>query len=462
MTGLELNVDLWAQTQFGDCNLGDVRRTRRAVLVAAQVAADPSGTTPEQTEAWSDCKAAYRLFGNSKVTFRALAEPHWRLTRNSLQGRVLLVDDTTAVSFPKDRQIAGMGITTDARHPGFLLHSALAVDSSSGQVLGLVAQTIRHRRLRPKPETARQRLMREDRESRLWCDVIDLVGPAPKGVTYTHVCDRGADNFEVFCQLVHQDHEWVIRAAQLDRHILTPSGERQRLDTYLASLPVLGSYELVLRGTAKHPPRTALLEVRAGAIAMPRPRDTSPFVKSTGIQQIAMHVVEVREIGTPQPVEPLHWVLYARQPVNSFRQARQVIADYEQRPVIEDYHKALKTGCRVEERLYETAPRLEAVTGVLSIVAVRLLQLKTVARTQPECPAAKVVPVRWIDMLERVRKGRSRKITSAYEFYRALAKLGGFLGRKHDGEPGWITIWRGFEKLQLMIRGSEATVTKCG
>ena len=112
--------------------------------------------------------------------------------------------------------------------------------------------------------------------------------------------------------------------------------------------------------------------------------------------------------------------------------------------------------------MYETAPRLEAVTGILSIVAVRLLQLKTVARTQPECPAAKVVPLRWVEMLKRARKSRARKIDTVYEFYRALAKLGGFLGRKHDGEPGWITIWRGFEKLHLMIRGSEVATKKCG
>src|SRR5688572_8137347 len=171
MTGLELDVNVWAQQQFGDCNLGDVRRTRRAVLVAAQVAADPSGSTPEQTEVWSDCKAAYRLFGNPKVTFQALAEPHWRLTRSRLQGRVLLIDDTTTVAFQRGRQITGMGITSDARHPGFLLHSALAIDPSSGQVLGLAAQTIRHRRLQSKHETARQRLAREDRESRLWGDV---------------------------------------------------------------------------------------------------------------------------------------------------------------------------------------------------------------------------------------------------------------------------------------------------
>ena len=396
------------------------------------------------------------------VTFQALAEPHWRLTRSCLQGRVLLIDDTTTVSFGRGRQIAGMGITSDTRHPGFLLHSALAIDPSSGQVLGLAAQTIRHRRLQRKHETARQRLAREDRESRLWGDVIDLVGPAPVGVTYTHVCDRGADNFEVFCKLVHQDHGWVIRAAQLDRRILTPTEDSQRLDTYLTTLPVLGRYELTLRGTAKHPPRTALLEVRAGAITMLRPQDTSSFVKSSGIRQIAMHVVEVREVGTPQQAESLRWVLYTRQSVNNFRQAWQVIADYEQRPVIEDYHKALKTGCRVEQRLYETAPRLEAVTGILSIVAVRLLQLKTVARTQPECPAAKVVPLRWVEMLKRARKSRARKIDTVYEFYRALAKLGGFLGRKHDGEPGWITIWRGFEKLHLMIRGSEVATKKCG
>jgi hypothetical protein len=105
----------------------------------------------------------------------------------------------------------------------------------------------------------------------------------------------------------------------------------------------------------------------------------------------------------------------------------------------------------------ETADRLEAMTGLLSVVAVRLVQQKTIARHDGDRPAREVVPSRWITMLTHVRpKLSSNDTLTIYQFYRELAQLGGFLGRKHDGEPGWITIWRGWQKLHLMIRGARA------
>ena len=115
----------------------------------------------------------------------------------------------------------------------------------------------------------------------------------------------------------------------------------------------------------------------------------------------------------------------------------------------------------MEQRQYRTAKRLEALTALLSVVAVRLLQLKSVARVAPERPAEHVVPKRWIQMLAAVRKPR-KPIHTIRDFFRGLAGLGGFLGRKHDGEPGWITLWRGFEKLNLLLRGYDAIHQKCG
>ena len=457
---LELDVSKWAQDQFGTCQLGDVRRTRRAVKFAAQVAANPSGPTPEQTEKWGECKAAYRLFDQEEVTFAALASPHWEQTRAGFTGHVLLLNDTTDVCFGQ-REIAGMGMIQDEQHPGFLLHSALAVQADTGVVLGMAAQTIRHRRRRRK-QHSRQRLKCKDRESRLWGDVIDLVGPPPEDVLYTHVCDRGADNFEVYCHLVQQRALWVIRAAQVDRLVFTPQGQKLRLDEYLATLPLAGTYQLELKGTEKYAARTAQIEVRFGSLVMPRPHDVSQFVKDSGIREIPMQAVEVREVDPPQGVTPLSWVLYTAHAVRNFDQAYRVIGFYEQRPVVEDYHKALKTGCRLEARLYETAARLEALTGVLSVVAVRLLQLKTVARTEPERPAAEVVPKKWLAMINCLPQPKPRPVVSVYDFYRAMARLGGFLGRKSDGEPGWITLWRGFEKLHLLVRGAETLRGKCG
>ena len=170
-------------------------------------------------------------------------------------------------------------------------------------------------------------------------------------------------------------------------------------------------------------------------------------------------MVDVREVDPPRGVEPLRWILWTSLPTMTFAAAWRIIEYYEQRWLIEEFPKALKTGCRLEARQYETADRLEAVAGLTSVLAVRLVQLKTLARGKPELPAEHVVPKAWLTMLQALRQ---RPIHTLRDFFRHLAGLGGFLMRKSDGEPGWITIWRGTEKLLLALRGHYALQNKCG
>lgn len=461
MSTLELDVNAWAEQQFGECDLGDKRRTRRAVETAAKFAANPDGSTPKQTETWADCQGAYRLFHEEDVTFEALTAPHFRHTRDQKEGHFLLLGDTTEIDYGVQRAVQGLKPVGNGHGQGFLLHSALMVRPEDGSVVGMAGQVIHYRKPVPKDETPRQRLQRKKRESMIWGQVIDQIGPPPANVRYTHVFDRGADNFEVYCRLVLQQDDWVVRAAQLTRVIVDPQGAKRQLQAYLQSLPVAGTYELEIPARHGEKARHAKLEVRFGSLTMPRPRERSPFVEKCGIREISIQVVEVREVDPPAKVQPLHWVLLTSHEARNFAQAWIVIGYYERRPIIEEYHKGLKTGCRVEERQYRTSDRLEAVTGMLSILAVRLLQLRTLARTEPERPAEEVVPRRWIEMLRSVRKGRHRAISTVYEFFRELAGLGGFLGRKCDGEPGWQTLWHGFEKLLMFLRGAEAIKQKC-
>ena len=132
-----------------------------------------------------------------------------------------------------------------------------------------------------------------------------------------------------------------------------------------------------------------------------------------------------------------------------------MIGYYELRWLVEEYHKALKTGCCVEKRQLKTAARLEALVGLMSVVAVRLLRLKSLARTDPDVPAKRVVPNIWLVMLKAARRGLDRvHDLTVGQFYREVAKLGGFLGRKSDGQPGWITIWRGWEKLNTYVQAA--------
>ena len=460
MATLELDVNKWAQQQFGTCKLGDLRRTRRLVRFAAQVAADPDAGTPTQAEKWSDLKAAYNLIDNGDVTFEAIAQPHWQQTRQRDKGTWLIVSDTTEVNFGASNQASGLGPLGQGLGRGFLLHSGLMVDPETEEVIGLAGQKIRYRKSVKKSESRTRRLAR-DRESRVWGDLTKQIGPPPEGVRFVQVCDRGADNFEVYCELLLNRHDWVIRVARLNR-VIWHEGQEMPLADYLPLLPLAGTYELSYR-SKDHGPRTAHIEVRFGLVMVPAPRQKSPWLREQGITLIGMNVVEVREVKAPAGVKPLHWVLFSSLPVSSFDESWTVIEYYEKRPVVEDFHKSLKTGCRVEERQYETSERLEAITGLLSIAAVRLLQLRSTARQTPERPAEEVVPRHWVTVLSALR---GRPIVTVRDFFRQLAGLGGHMLRKCDGEPGWITLWRGFEKLHLALRAIDAyrqkSARRCG
>ena len=184
----------------------------------------------------------------------------------------------------------------------------------------------------------------------------------------------------------------------------------------------------------------------------------SASLKKVKPEPIPMWVVWVREVDAPPGVDPIEWVLYTSLAVESFESALVIVGYYEKRWLIEEWHKVLKTGMRVEDRQLKTSGRLEAMMGLMSVAAVRLFQLKGEARTAPERRAEEVVPPKYVRALKAIRKiGISTELTVG-RFFRELAQLGGFLGRRSDGEPGWITIWRGWDKLQTMVRGADAII----
>lgn len=457
-----LETNRWAEEQFGGCRLGDRRRNKRLVKLATQIAAKPDAATPEQTEEWADCKAAYRLFEKAEVTFEALIAPHCAQSRNVGPGTWLVINDTTQINFGRLRDIDGIGRVGSNQGRGFYLHTALIVSAEREEIVGLGAQDLYKRPLKKMPRVSSRKRKQLDRETDVWGRVIDQVGPAPQGARFIHVCDRGADNFEVYSHLLQQRAGWVVRATQLKRRVYDEKKHLLPLQVALDKQPCLGSYKLEVRAQKKQPARTARLEVRWTRIVMPRPTTgLSPFVKNCGVEEIPMGVVEVREVKAPRGVEPLHWVLLTSEDVSTFEDAWRIIEWYEKRPLIEEFHKCLKTGCSVEQRQYRKADNLAPVVGLLSVLGVRLLALKMLARDEPDRPANEVVPKRWLQALPLVSKNHT-PLHTVREFIRRLAGLGGFLGRKGDGEPGWQTIWRGLHTLLLCLRGADALSKKCG
>ena len=402
----------------------------------------------------TDLKASFRLFDAKVVTFARVASPHWERTKSRTEGTWLVLGDTTEIDFGHFREAEGLGPVGKGVGRGFLLHSGLMVDPEGG-VLGLAGQVVRYRKPAPQGERSYQTL-RRDRESLVWGELVEQIGPPAEGVRFIHVYDRGADNFEVFCRLQNARCDWVIRAARLNR-VLT---EGRSLGEVLEGSAQVGGYQLEVPARKGQRRRTAKLVVRFEPVELRAPHHRSPWLREQGVQSMKLTAVRVEEPKAPRGVTPLSWTLLTSLEVKSFDDAWRVIGHYEKRWGVEEFHKALKTGCRVESRQLQTSQRLEPLTALLCVTAVRLLRLRTLARRQPQRPAKSVVPRAWLATLQSLRP--RRKIETIDDFFRQRAGLGGHLGRKSDGPPGWLTLYRGLEKLQLAVRAAVACRIKYG
>lgn len=442
--------DQWVEDNFGSCELGDVRRTKRLVKIAGKMLAAPEKSLPQQNVEWADVKAAYRFFANENNTFQNIADPHWQQTRQTKPGRYLLISDTTDVDHFSHQATTGLGILGDGQGRGMQLHNCLMYDSNQEQIRGSAGALIYYRKPKPKNETRMQRLSRL-RESSIWGMLVDEVGEAPEESQWIHVFDRGGDNFEAMCHVKLTGSDWVIRASKLDRKVFTDDGKKISLKGAISEARELGSYELALRSRPGVAARTAKIRLSVARVTFPRPSQYSKWVTQCGIKKLQMNVVIVQEVGAPKGVKPICWVLLTSLPADTFEDAWQVVDDYENRWLVEEYHKVMKSGCSLEMHALRSASRLEALIGLISVIGVRLFQLKLIGRNQPEAKATTHVPTSWLKCLKLARPKTKFTGMTVYDFFRELAKMGGFLGRKGDGEPGWQTIWRGFQKLQSIL-----------
>ena len=216
----------WADREFGECQLGDRRRNKRLMKLAVQVAARPDGGTPDQTETWGDLKAAYRLFDADDVSFQAIIEPHCRHTRETCQpgDEKLILNDTTELDFTSHYKTRGLGPIGNGFGRGFFVHSGLMVDANSGRIDGMAGQEIFHRIPKGTKRGAKNTRRRDpNRESAVWGRLIDSIGSPPLGVEWTHVCDRGADDYEVFLRAKEP-----LRFCRLRGQIAPPCANRRR------------------------------------------------------------------------------------------------------------------------------------------------------------------------------------------------------------------------------------------
>src|SRR3954466_7830076 len=393
----------WAETQFGTADLGDARRTHRLVSIMAAIARAPDESLPRQLGSLANTQAGCRLFDCGAVTREAVMNPHVAQCHAAAARHpiVLMVHDDTILDFSPHRTLKGAGRVGDDRGTGFLAHSCLAV-LPSGATLGLAHQMIWARP--PKGVTP------QTRESAVWAETVETIGRPPEGTTFVSVGDRGADIFAHLESVRDAGWDAVVRAAR-ERRLVQGGGSL----TALRAARAMGA-STILTKTGE-----AVVCVAWRELELLPPRN-SPRRGRTPIRVRGVRVWNDR----------LEWLLLTTRPVESLDQALEIVSWSARRWIVEEFHKAWKTGCRAEERRLTQADRLVPLLGALAIVAVRLLTLRDAARHDSTAPAD--APAAALKVLAAKLHRPAECFETNRAFLRGVAQLGGFLARRSDGD----------------------------
>jgi hypothetical protein len=445
-----LLVSVVGTKSFGAVSLGDRRRTDRLIESAAQIAAHPEKPF-NQVFNWNDLRGFYRLCHQETATLQALQQPHWQLTRQEMAKHpvVLILHDTSEMDFTEHTALQGIGPIGDGRGRGFLQHNSLAVVPEPKQVLGLAYQQLHIRKEAPKKEHTSKR-KRRDRESQLWVRGIEATGRPPQGCRWVDVGDRGADIYEAMVAAQAQGHDFLFRLTQNRQVQVTPEGnELTKLRDYARGLASQGRDSVDIPGRGGRAARQAEVELAAAPVWIPAPSGTR---QRAAQPVVAVWVVRIWEANPPAGIEGLEWILITSVPTQTLEELRERRDWYAARWMIEVFHDIEKNGCSEEDRRFETAQRMEACLAILSVVAVRIFQMRTALESQPNESAEQVATQEEVQVLRGYLKHKSVSFT-VKDFVRGIASLGGFLGRKHDGNPGVKTLWRGYQRFQDLLLG---------
>lgn len=439
----------WIEKQWQGAEFGDKRLAKRAIKIGKACLEAPGGSLPEKFGSWGDTKGAYRFFDSKGVSHEALQKIHNKnvvQAASTTQKMVLFIQDGSELIYNTHKCTHGLGPTADAFGQGIMFHTALAVEWTRNQdpmVIGVAKQTPW---IRPECAEDKKSKEQEKKESQVWLNTLREIGRPPSGCQWVSVGDRGNDIYDYVVGAVDEGWDLVVRAKH-DRTVVV-DGKKAKLKAWIKSLEPKGDYKLDLRARGEKFSRIAELKVSWGQALLQPPQGKAG--KSISVTYVRAYDPED---------EDLEWILVTTLKVDSVEDALTVVQIYEQRWIIEEYHKCLKTGCRIEDAQLKTGKRLLALLGILGIVATQLLKLRDLSRQQPDRPAKEVIEKEIIEIVKS--KYNLDGEISLRELWRRIAMLGGFLGRKSDGNPGWQTIWKGWLRIQDMLAGM-AMVKNCG
>lgn len=450
--------------EFEGAEFGDGRLSERLVRIGTDLARSPAASIPAacQTEAASE--ATYRFLRNESVTPEAILKPHVQQTRARAQriDRVVVAHDTTEFGFSTDRE--GLGrVGNEKSNKAFFSHVSLAISGDGDRLpLGIVGEQrfVRTKKPTRKKSHHSEKKPESQRESRRWWQQVQRTSEVLDDCeTVIHVCDREADDYLTFARCVDAGIRFVIRA-QHDRKVECEEGSSTTLRRVLEKVdPVLcRAVQLTPRAatlswvSTSKKSRVAKLEFRAATVEIRRP-DRNPSSRFKPPEWLTLQIVHVREIDPPVGFESVDWLLVTTEPIDTPEQVEAIVDTYDTRWVIEEYFKALKTGCSAEKRQLASATTIFNAIAILMPIAYQLLALKHRAASSPASPAHESIPRLHLQLLTAHPKVRLCPAPTVEQAWLAIARLGGHL--RSNGRPGWQVIWRGMLLLLALVEGAE-------
>lgn len=444
----------WTQWEFRSAQFGDRRRQRRLCILARAFHAQPGAPIPQACTDAAGARAAYRFF--DQVKMESILAPHYVATMNRAaeeSGYVLAVNDTTGLNFTAHPATAGLGPlkNKDSQAQGLWMHSTLLC-TTRGTALGLIDVQVWARKGVGKA-ARRYALPMAKKESGKWLKSFEAAARLQRqlgsAITVVHIGDRESDIYEYFVHALRDPHgpQALVRADCQQRAL---DASEQKVHAHLLSRPVQAERVVEIPRHKSRAARAAQLQIRFATVDLRAPQ------RHRSLGSIRLSVIYVREKNAPSGIEPIEWMLWSTLAVATAEHAWEKVDWYKRRWGIEDFHRTLKSGCRIEDRQLTTADRLMSCLAVDVVVAARIEQMKKLSREQPDLPAKVLFSESEMQVLAAhftPEALRHAEVLTLHEAVRYTARLGGFLARKSDGEPGSKTLWRGLERLAAMTLG---------
>jgi hypothetical protein len=420
-------------------------------LLLSQLSKDPERSVPSACKQWSDVLGAYRFFDNDRVEHADVLSGHKAATLERMAAHqvILVAQDTTFLSLVKSHPKADFGTLTVTEREEHLLHVNVAFTDERVNLGVLSAQFWQ----RTGVTTHHTQRATKDKESQRWLDgyqsACEVQAQYPDKWVIS-IADREGDIrewYEIAQDTKESDAASFIVRAKQERRIAIDDDEHGYLWEWMAARPNLGSYDIAVAAKGGKPARSAHVTIRAGEVTL---------LGQTGrtLKPLTLHAVWASEEAPPDGLSPIRWMLLTNIPITTLKEARAIIEWYRCRWEIEIYFRVIKNACHIEALRLQTANRLYNAVAVYLIIAWRLHMLTMLAREQPNVPCDKVLSDQEWQTIYIMHKEKPppKKPPKLRDITRMLASLGGFLGRKGDGEPGTKTIWIGYTNLLGYIK----------